>query len=171
MGAFLLALVTTTTNAAEIQVSTRGFVSACGYYSNTQVDWALKYVDTQIPWGSKLYLVSGLGGQVSTGTSPELQSVRWDQKRDEEMIATAPYTWELQSRRVIHQRGNLYDYDSISFVVRVELPRGAVRYDNGSMGPMSYYVVKVSRSDFRCVTESGQGKPEFLPTEFLVRNP
>jgi hypothetical protein len=160
-----IAFLGLSSQAAELVVHSRGLVSACGYYSNTQVEWKLRYTNTDIPWGSKLYLVSGVHGQDNG------EAVRWSKRVEQELHAIDAYTWEATSHRVVHQRGNLYNYSDVAFVIRVELPNGQQYYDNGAAGPMSYYEFAINRNEFTCVTDSLPSMPSFELQELQIRNP
>lgn len=164
--ALAVTFLTFAAHAANITALGRSY-SSCSYFTVVQGDAEVTFVDQDLPWGSRVFLVSGVGGVESIFANGDYVSrpLEWRERTEIEMKATAPYTWSATRTVALAERGRNAHYDHLQFVVRVELPTGENFYDNGNQSRWGYYQTYFPE---RVCAENEP--PAFLPLTLSVIN-
>ncbi len=99
--------------------------------STTTAYLEVTYQNQSLPWGSEVFLVSGVRCPMSGGS--------W-QKRTfpNPMEAVAGSTWQRKLSATVADKyqGSCGDYE---FVFLIKLPNGRSYYDNGDKAPLGFY--------------------------------
>ncbi len=164
----LLALCLLLTGATSLayeytSVQARAVLNSCGYYSTQSVEVGLTYYNndnTQVPWGTNVYLVYGWEGYTSTGTG----NVRftWENTNTVQAPATAGYTWGVAVTGTIAARSSPKFYDTIDFVWKIVRPDGSVIYKKGNASTNGYYATSFANLPRPCTTGGFIGTPTAL---------
>lgn len=107
------------------------------------VDFNVTYVNRSLPWGVRLNLVRAFSGQSTCfGCDPVATThYDWIYEEVEPMASSGPWTWSTHTT----ESRNLVQEDSLQyfkFVVRIEMPDGSVRWDNGGSS-WGYYRTQI----------------------------
>lgn len=153
----LSALLPTTLHAAPpaVEVWTRAYHNSCGYYTTTNADFDVTYRETNLPWGTKVTLVSGLAGRDS------FREVHWQLQNEIDMPAVASNTWRARRSSTLTTRGAPENYSALEFVIKVTEPGKEPRYISTTTGT-GFLRVKFKTTDIKCA--EGSSLPNFLPT-------
>lgn len=161
----LLALALLLTSATSLayestSVQARAVLNSCGYYSTQSVEVGLTYFNndnTEVPWGTNVYLVHGWGGYTSTGTT----NVRftWENTTTVQAPAVASYTWGITVTSTIAARSSPKFYDAIDFVWKIVRPDGSVLYKKGNASTYGYYAASFANLPRPCTTGGFIGTP------------
>jgi hypothetical protein len=134
----LASIVPVVSHASQVQISATAYSSDdCAYYSASLADLSVS-IKTDLPWGSRVIFRYGFHDDFS--------KTDWLSSSQEEMTATAAYTWSATLRGIeVDSRGSSY-YDQIQFDFQVILPDGSTSYDNGGSSYGFYQAGLPSRS-------------------------
>ena len=152
-------------HAADIAVKGRSY-NDCGYPTAVQGDAEVTYKNTELPWGSRVFLVSGLSGteNVFVDGTYVTRALDWRDRQEEELSSTSAWTWSGQRHAELAFRGRNYLFDAVQFVIRVVLPNGESFYDNGGQSRWGYY-----QAEFPA-RQCAENEPGLQPLEVRVVN-
>ncbi len=168
--ALVLMCVSATAFAGGTTARARAVTYSCGYYSSQEAEVELRYVNTNLPWGTSVTLIYGWGGYYSApnGTPPNLFD--WENTASKDAPATAPYTWGATVKSQIAARSSPKFYERLDFVWEVHLPDGSVFYEKGNDSAWGYYVADFSDVPNSC-TSTGDYNTDFsaVPVTSVVK--
>ena len=121
--------------SSEVLAQAKNYLSSCFYYTQTISELKLAYINQELPWGVKVFLVAGF---------EDSQGYQWKTTFTRELPATGAYTWETHLEWSSYSRGQPFFVGALNFVYKIELPDGKVVWDNGTLQPssMGYYRVE-----------------------------
>jgi hypothetical protein len=109
-----------------------------------KVAFDVTYKNTSLPWGVKLSIWRGMAGEEWCGGCEPAYDYfyDWSDPRDDAMTATGPWTWSGRTEAFGYAAGAGGRFTELKFVVRIQMPDGSVRWDNGGSN-WGYYRVFV----------------------------
>lgn len=160
---FLLLLLSVTGFASQIEIRGRSYVMTCGYFSSVEGDFEVQFEDRNLPWGTRVFLVTALSGEELLDREP----INWHQRKEIEMKASAAFTWKTSFARQLHARSSSIAYTKVVFVFRIESPGQAPLWDNGGT-LRGYYQSSVWKPGTAPCASSQTDKPDFRPLAFEI---
>jgi hypothetical protein len=124
-----------------------GYRSDAMDFSCTQggkVAFDIRYENKSLPWGVKLDLWRGMAGEEwCGGCEPAYYGTfDWNDHQVTPMAATGAWQWSAHSEAYGYGSGAGGRYTEMKYVVRITMPDGKVRWDNGGSN-LGYYRVLV----------------------------
>jgi hypothetical protein len=113
-------------------------------YHGGKVAMDVRYENKSLPWGVKLQLWRGMAGQDwCGGCEPAYHNFyEWADHEVKDMSPSAPWTWSVRSEAFGYASNAGGQFDAMKFVVRITMPDGSVRWDNGGSN-WGFYQVDV----------------------------
>jgi hypothetical protein len=140
---------------SDVKVLGRSFMHSCGYYSRTSAEFQVNYTNSNLKWGSRVYLISGL-----SGTQYAAQKIEWQNREEIEMKASEAFTWTVDLEKTVHERSSSPSFNEFVFVFKIVSDGGEINYDLGSDKPWSFYKTDIEREGLSCISGS-QDLPKF----------
>ena len=160
---FLAFLFSVLSLASQIEVKGRNFVVSCSHYSTVEGDFEIQFEDRNLPWGTRVFLVTALSGEELL----DREKIDWREKIELEMKPSAAYRWKAEFPRQLHERTSSIAYTKVVFVFRIESPGQAPLWNNGG-SLHGYYQTEVWKpGTSECIT-SVKEKPEMRNLPFEV---
>ncbi len=122
-----------------------GYRSDDADFSCTQggkVAYDITYTNTSLPWGVTLDLWRGMAGeQWCGGCEPAWYGTfDWDDHQVVRMTSSGPYQWSVHTESYGYGAGAGGRFNFMRYVVRITMPDGSTRWDNGGSN-WGYYQV------------------------------
>jgi hypothetical protein len=113
-------------------------------YNGGTVAFDVTYKNQSLPWGVKLSLWRGMAGEEWCGgcEPPYYGTFDWNDHQVDAMPATGPYVWSVHTESYGYGSNAGGRFTEMKFVVRIEMPDGSIRWDNGGSN-WGYYRVLV----------------------------
>ena len=164
---FLLFLLSLSSFASQIEIKGRTYVMTCSYFSTVEGDYEIQFEDRNLPWGTRVFLVTALSGEELL----DREKVEWQKKIDLEMKPSAAYTWKASFPRQLHYRSSSIGYTKVVFVFRIESPGQAPLWDNGGTLRGYYQATVWKLGEAACIASTNL-KPEMrsLPFEIIRKD-
>ena len=128
--------------AADVHVDGRFYTVSPSYYTSTVGEFAVTFSEA-LPWGSRVLVKYGFGGQRDDFSHGATQHLDWQDTQTVEAKSSAPYVWTANFSQTLHERSQPWSYDELQFVFIVQLPDGLKYYEKGSDTPLGFYDAKL----------------------------
>ncbi len=135
--------------ASELSVSTRLHNLSSSYWTATNCEWRVNFVDETIPWGARVFLRHGFQRE-DLVEGNWFASSPWNDLTVTEMSATDPYTWSTVVEKQISSRSASFRYSDLDFVFEIRLPDGSLRYVRGTSSPFGYFTAPIAVQTIYC---------------------
>lgn len=149
----------TSFSSPSLEVWGRAYENTCSVHSNTTADFDVTFRDSSLPWGTKISLISGLGGIDASPVSNDVKQLHWQNQREQEMPAVAANTWRVRRSAYIADRSYTRRFSSLEFTIKIQQPGRDPQYVN-SNEPWSYLRSTLDTSIIGCAP-SVKYLPEF----------
>lgn len=143
--AFLWSLVALTTAPSafasglpDTWVDGRFYTTSPTYYTATRGDLGASFRD-ELPWGTRVELHFGYGGEWLQGTSCSGCSIAWYDAGIVEATPVGPYTWTAWVDHSVYERSQQFWLTKLQFVWVVTLPNNTSYIVRGGPSPNGYF--------------------------------
>lgn len=116
----------------------------CTQLQSVDGQFFVSYSNSDLKWGSRVYLVYGFKNLVTLSG--------WNHLEEVEMKAVSPFHWHAIVFHQVANRG-AFVYGGLDFVIRVVPGSGEEFYEKGSATPMGYYHADFQKLPIGCVDE------------------
>ena len=108
------------------------------------VGFDVRYENLSLPWGVELSLWRGMAGEEWCGgcEPPYYGTFDWSDHQVTTMTSVGPWKWAVHTESYGYGAGAGGRFTEMKFVVRVRMPDGSIRWDNGGSN-WGYYRVLV----------------------------
>jgi hypothetical protein len=108
------------------------------------VGFDVTYKNQSLPWGVKLSLWRGMAGEEwCGGCEPAYYGTfDWSYHQVDDMTASGPWQWSTHTESYGYGAGAGGRFTEMKYVVRIKMPDGSIRWDNGGSN-VGYYRVLV----------------------------
>lgn len=108
------------------------------------VGFDVRYENKSLPWGVKLSLWRGMAGEEwCGGCEPAYYGTfDWSNHQVDELQPSGPWQWSVHTESYGYGAGAGGRFTEMKYVVRITMPDGSVRWDNGGSN-VGYYRVLV----------------------------
>jgi hypothetical protein len=142
----VLILNSTFAFASAAQVKGRSQINSCGYYSNTTGYFEIEYNNSNIQWGSKVFLHYG----ILNDSEPVKHDTKWEFIQTVPMESVRPFTWSVNIHQIFHARTSPGSFNKLAFVFLIENPSGEITYDRGNFSNYGYQYVRLPQPVAPC---------------------
>ena len=136
---FILFISFNYTNAFEpgvVSGSVNATINSCGYFSSVTGLFNIKYRNECLKCGTRVILILGDKNKANSDSSI---TTEWENRRQLELEASAPYEWSQDFSQNIVTRGVGYQLAVLDLVLKIVFPDDSVAFDNGMQSPWGFY--------------------------------